>query len=54
MVDVWQALTLDRPYRPAWSEAEALEYIHSQKGIHFDPPVVDMFLKWAEENVPSH
>ena len=45
IVDVWDALTSDRPYRPAWSEAEALTYIHEQSGKHFDPQVVDLFFK---------
>jgi len=43
VVDVWDALTSDRPYRPAWSEEEALTYIREQSGKHFDPQVVDLF-----------
>jgi putative two-component system response regulator len=43
VADVWDALTSDRPYRPAWSEADALQYIHSQAGEHFDPQVVETF-----------
>jgi len=50
VVDVWQALTSDRPYRKAWSESEALDYIRTQKGAHFDPDVVDLFLAWHAEN----
>ena len=45
VVDVWDALTSDRPYRPAWSEEEALKYIQEQSGKHFDPQVVDLFFK---------
>ena len=45
VVDVWDALTSDRPYRPAWSEEEALDYIREQSGRHFDPQVVDLFFK---------
>lgn len=44
VVDVWDALTSDRPYRLAWPEKEALQYIRQQAGIHFDPQVVDTFL----------
>ena len=44
VVDVWDALTSDRPYRKAWSEAETLAYIQEQAGKHFDPQVVDAFL----------
>jgi PAS domain S-box-containing protein/putative nucleotidyltransferase with HDIG domain len=45
VVDVWDALTSDRPYRPAWSQEEALTYIQEQSGKHFDPQVVGAFLK---------
>jgi putative nucleotidyltransferase with HDIG domain len=45
VVDVWDALTNDRPYRPAWSEAEALAYIREQDGKHFDPRIVEAFLR---------
>lgn len=44
VVDVWDALTTDRPYRAAMSETEALDYIRSQAGKHFDPQVVELFL----------
>jgi putative nucleotidyltransferase with HDIG domain len=50
VVDVWDALTSDRPYRSAWSEDESLTYIREQSGQHFDPRVVDLFLKMVEEN----
>ncbi|HEY2980539.1 MAG TPA: HD domain-containing phosphohydrolase [Anaerolineales bacterium] len=45
VVDVWDALTNDRPYRPAWSEAEALNYIQEQSGKHFDARIVDAFMR---------
>jgi putative two-component system response regulator len=45
VVDVWDALTSDRPYRHAWSQEEALTYIREQSGSHFDPQVVDLFFK---------
>jgi response regulator RpfG family c-di-GMP phosphodiesterase len=44
VVDVWDALVSDRPYRAAWPESKALAYIHEQAGKHFDPKVVDFFL----------
>ena len=44
VVDVWDALTSDRPYRKAWTKAEALEHILSQSGIHFDPVIVERFV----------
>lgn len=45
VVDVWDALTSDRPYRPAWSPEKALAYIRDQAGRHFDPAVVEVFLR---------
>lgn len=44
IVDVWDALTNDRPYRPAWTETQALDYINEQRGKHFDPDVVEAFI----------
>lgn len=44
VVDVWDALTSDRPYRPAWSRQQAGDYIHEHSGKHFDPRVVHVFL----------
>jgi HD-GYP domain-containing protein (c-di-GMP phosphodiesterase class II) len=45
LVDVWDALRSDRPYRPAWSEEKVMAHIKSLSGSHFDPAVVEMFLK---------
>ncbi|HZD57766.1 MAG TPA: HD domain-containing phosphohydrolase [Anaerolineales bacterium] len=45
VVDVWDALRSDRPYRKAWSEQRALEYIEAQTGKHFDPQIVKVFLQ---------
>jgi putative two-component system response regulator len=47
LVDVWDALTNDRPYRKAWSREQAYQYICEQKGKHFDPNLVDLFLSIA-------
>jgi HD-GYP domain-containing protein (c-di-GMP phosphodiesterase class II) len=44
VVDVWDALTSDRPYRPAWPKAKAREYIQERAGKDFDPQVVKAFL----------
>ena len=48
VADVWDALTSDRPYRPAWSKEEALIFIREQSGSHFDPQVVDLFFRVIE------
>jgi PAS domain S-box-containing protein/putative nucleotidyltransferase with HDIG domain len=45
VVDVWDALCSDRPYRPAWSKEKVNQHIKSLAGTHFDPQVVDCFLK---------
>jgi putative two-component system response regulator len=45
VVDVWDALTSERPYRPAWKTEEALTYIREQSGKHFEPKIVDLFFK---------
>ncbi|RJP48039.1 MAG: HD domain-containing protein [Anaerolineaceae bacterium] len=45
VVDVWDALTSDRPYRAAWNEQDALNYIREQSGKYFDPNVVQTFLE---------
>jgi putative nucleotidyltransferase with HDIG domain len=49
MVDVWDALTADRPYRAAWSRDRARAYIREQAGKHFDPDLVEPFLKLLEQ-----
>jgi putative two-component system response regulator len=53
VADVWDALTSDRPYRPAWPREEALAYIREQSGKHFDPQVVDVFFKVIEQPTPA-
>ncbi len=45
IVDVWDALKSDRPYRSAWSEEDALEYIKNNSGKYFDPKIVETFLR---------
>jgi HAMP domain-containing protein len=44
IVDVWDAMTSDRVYRKALSEEEVVKYIIENRGIHFDPQVVDAFM----------
>ncbi len=45
LVDVWDALCSDRPYRKAMSPKGALEYIRSQSGSHFDPELTKVFVE---------
>lgn len=45
IADVFDALTSVRPYKKAWTEEEALTFLREQKGRHFDPALVDLFLE---------
>ncbi len=48
IVDVWDALRSDRPYRASWSVEKTRDYILEQSGKHFDPKVVEAFLPLIE------
>jgi len=50
VVDVYDALTSDRPYRAAWSRERALEHIQSGAGTHFDPQVVEVFVQLLQQD----
>jgi len=43
IADVFDALTSVRPYKKAWTEDDAIAFLHDQKGRHFDPQLVDLF-----------
>jgi len=49
IVDVWDALSSDRPYRKAWSREKVVEYLKNDIGKHFDPRVADVFLALVEK-----
>ena len=60
VADVFDALTTQRPYKKAWPLNEAIAYIREQRGKHFDPQLVELFLeqlpailevkeRWAEK-----
>ena len=53
VVDCFDALTSDRPYRPALSEAAALEIIQQGRGTMYDPAVVDTFARVYREIAPT-
>jgi len=44
VVDVWDALTSDRPFRKAWSDDQASSYMREQAGSRFDAGIVNFFL----------
>lgn len=50
VVDVWDALNSDRPYRKAWSQEKIKDYIISYSGVYFDPEVVGLFLKMMDND----
>jgi PAS domain S-box-containing protein len=50
IVDVWDALSVDRPYRVAWSQEKVKSYLREQAGLYFDPQVVEAFLKVLSED----
>lgn len=50
IVDVWDALTSDRPYRAAWSAEKAMAFIQEQAGKQFDPNLVKLFVQYMLEN----
>jgi len=45
IADVFDALTSKRPYKKAWTEEEAIAFLREQKGRHFDPALVDLFIE---------
>ncbi|MBI5952896.1 MAG: GAF domain-containing protein [Chloroflexi bacterium] len=48
VVDVWDALTNDRTYRKKWTKQKARKYLRDESGKHFDPQIVEIFLKYIE------
>lgn len=49
IADVYQALISDRPYRRAYTPAQALEIIQSESGVLFEPGIVDIFVKILQQ-----
>jgi putative two-component system response regulator len=45
IADVFDALVSERPYKRAWEVDDAVEHIKSESEKHFDPEVVDAFIK---------
>jgi HD-GYP domain-containing protein (c-di-GMP phosphodiesterase class II) len=51
IIDVWDALLSDRPYRKAWSRKKVIQYIRDLSGKQFDPHVVTEFFKMIEDGI---
>ena len=49
IIDVWDALSADRPYRRAWEPQRIWEYIRAESGRLFDPRVVDLFCEMLKD-----
>jgi putative two-component system response regulator len=49
LADVFDALTSERPYKKAWSTDDAVNLIKEERGQHFDPNLVDIFLEKLPE-----
>lgn len=49
VVDVFDAMTTTRPYRPAFSPEEALDTMRQGRGAHFDPTLLDLFMGRLDE-----
>lgn len=49
IIDVYDALKSDRPYRSAWSHSQVIQYMREQAGQEFDPHILKLFLEIAEE-----
>lgn len=48
VIDVFDALTSDRPYRKAWDKEKTLRYLREQSGVQFDPSIVEAFISMIE------
>jgi putative nucleotidyltransferase with HDIG domain len=54
VVDCFDALTSDRPYRPAMTDEDALDVLRERRGTMYDPLVVDTFIKVYRTLAPEH
>jgi HD-GYP domain-containing protein (c-di-GMP phosphodiesterase class II) len=51
VIDVWEAMSVSRPYRKAIPERLVLRHLDQSSGVLFDPDVVDKFLSWRRSSV---
>jgi len=49
VVDVWDALRSNRPYRSNWPDEKVRDHIRDERGKHFDPQIVEQFLTLLDE-----
>lgn len=53
IVDVYDALIHERPYRPAWHQSATLQYLKEQAGKQFDPRLIEIFLDLCQETTDA-
>ena len=53
VVDIWDALRSDRPYRKGWNDGKVYEYLKSLSGTHLDPKAVELFFKVMLYEMPA-
>ncbi len=53
VVDIWDALLFDRPYRLAWDNDKVISYLRSKSGSELDPKIVEIFLQLLSEKSRS-
>jgi len=53
VADAFEAMTSDRPYRPALSPEEGLAELARMRGVQFDPQIVDLFCEWVKGVAPA-
>ena len=51
IVDVWDALNSNRPYRKSWPKAKIIEYLKERSGKDFDPNIIKEFIKMINEGI---
>ena len=51
VIDVWEAMSVNRPYRAAVPQAAILGYVAQSSGTLFDPEAVDAFLRWRKKAI---
>jgi len=54
IVDCWEALRSDRPWRKAWTDGNALDFIENNAGKAFDPQIVDKFKQLIGHNFSTY
>ena len=53
VVDVYDALRFDRPYRLGWEEARVRSYLKAEMGKAFDPAIVPVFFDLLDSEAPQ-